>query len=658
MRKYRQIIVILLAVLMGLFSLSGCNLMRLINPEPTAIPVTPTPIPVTELTICLGYEPRSLYPYQASSQAAQEVLQAIYDGPIDILNGGQIEPVILEKMPEFSDKSAFFTPVSVSEGDVVINTYGDLVTLKIGTRVFPDGCTSPTCAVVWDGTSELLVNQLTATFELLGGLKWSDGQPLSASDSLYAFMVASDPATPANKQSIDQTDSYTVVNDTTVKWVGKPGLVTDTFEQYFWAPMPEHAWGEYSADELLDAEKVNRSPLGWGAYVVDEWQPGVFIRLRKNPNYFRAAEGLPLMDIITFKFLVNAEPDTILQVAEAECDIVSSTALDLQDIIYLSEHVQSSGFSLEMVQPTEIEMLAIGITPYAYDDNYYPYGGDRPDIFGDTRTRQAIAYCMDRDTINNKLLGGVAEITNSLLAVEHPLLEGVTLMPYSYDPTLGISLLEQVGWRDLDLNPDTPLIAEGVNNVPQGTVFEIELLISESPLRGEIASEIAAGLANCGIRANISQVPASELYQPGPDGPIFGRQFDLALLSWQTGGRFDCRLFTTSEIPTDANFWVGEKTGGANYYGFSNLSYDENCALSAQGGLDTAASIQAERSALQILNNELPFMPVYHHPVSFLKSKDVCGFIRNIDQKNRFLMDIENLYIDVTCVDTELKTPE
>ncbi len=653
MKKYKQITVILLAVLIGLFSVSGCNLMRLLNPEPTVIPVTPTPLPATELTICLGYEPRSLYPYQASSQAAQEVLQAIYDGPVDILGGGQIDPVILKKMPEFSDNSAFFTPVSVSEGDVVINTYGELVALEPGTRVFPSGCTGPTCAVTWDGISELQVNQLTATFELLDGLKWSDGQPLLASDSLYAFKVASDPATPINKRVIDQTDSYMAVNDTTVEWVGKPGLVTDAFEQYFWAPMPEHAWGGYSADELLGMEEVNLSPLGWGAYVVDEWQPNAYIRLRKNPHYFRADEGLPLTDIITFKFLVNAEPDSILQVAEAECDIVSSTALGLQDIMYLSEHVQNSGFSLETVQPTEIEMLAIGITPYAYDDNYYPYGGDRPDIFGDTRTRQAIAYCIDRDTIGNKLLGGAVEIANSLLGVGHPLLEGVTLTPYPYDPARGISLLEQVGWRDLDLNPDTPLIAGVVNNVPQGTAFEIDLLLSESPLRGEIASEIAAGLANCGIKVNISQVPASELYRPGPDGPIFGRQFDLALLSWQTGGRFDCRLFTTGEIPTDANYWVGEKTGGANYYGFSNPAYDENCALSAQGGVDVAASQQAEQNALQIINNELPFIPVYLHPLSFLKSKDVCGFVGNSDQKNKFLMDIENLYTDVTCVDAE-----
>ena len=66
-----------------------------------------------------------------------------------------------------------------------------------------------------------------------------------------------------------------------------------------------------------------------------------------------------------------------------------------------------------------------------------------------------------------------------------------------------------------------------------------------------------------------------------------------------------------------------------------------------------AASIQAERNALQMLNSELPFIPVYLHPSSLLKSKDVCGFNENIGQKEEFLMDIENLYTGGACVDAE-----
>ncbi|MDO9545391.1 MAG: ABC transporter substrate-binding protein, partial [Pelolinea sp.] len=560
------------------------------------------------------------------SQAAQEVLQAVYDGPIDILNDGQVEPIILKRMPSLTDGSAFLTPVSVFAGDEVVDTFGDLVSLQAGTRVFPSGCTSPSCAIAWDGVTELQVNQITATYELLDGLKWSDGQLISAPDSVYAFQVASDPAAPISKRVIDQTGSYTTVDDTTIEWVGKPGLVTDTFESYFWAPMPEHVWGKYSVDELLEAEEVNRNPLGWGAYVVEEWQPGAYIRLRKNPYYFRTDEGLPKTDFINFKFLQNANPETIRLSVGSECDIVSSTALDLQDMIYLSNTEPDPEFIIQKEGSSHVEMLAIGITPASYDDYYYPYGVDRPDIFGDERVRQALAYCIDRDAINNELLGGIADINNALFASDNFLLSGLNMTMYAHDPAGGISLLEQVGWRDHDLNPDTPMTAANVANVPPGTVFEVELLLSESSLRADIAREISTGLANCGIKVNVTQLPASELYQPGPDGRIFGRQFDLALLSWQTDDRFNCEWFMTGEIPKDANYWLGEKTGGANYYGFSDGTYDAACVASQQSGLDHGAALQADQQNIQLLNQRLPFITIYHQSKIHLVKKGIEGF--------------------------------
>ncbi|MDO9546553.1 MAG: hypothetical protein Q7J07_07365, partial [Pelolinea sp.] len=102
-RIYLLSIIIVITSCRSVSSTSGISVDRIeIKPPETR-----------ELTICLGYEPESLYPYRASSQAAQEVLQAVYDGPIDILNDGQVEPIILKRMPSLTDGSAFLTPVSV-----------------------------------------------------------------------------------------------------------------------------------------------------------------------------------------------------------------------------------------------------------------------------------------------------------------------------------------------------------------------------------------------------------------------------------------------------------------------------------------------------------------------------------------------------------------
>ncbi|NTW42531.1 MAG: hypothetical protein HGA44_22105, partial [Cellulomonadaceae bacterium] len=49
--------------------------------EPTELP-TPTAEPKV-LTVCLGNEPASLFPYTANGAAAEAILAAIYDGPCE-----------------------------------------------------------------------------------------------------------------------------------------------------------------------------------------------------------------------------------------------------------------------------------------------------------------------------------------------------------------------------------------------------------------------------------------------------------------------------------------------------------------------------------------------------------------------------------------------
>ena len=123
---------------------------------------TPTPEPLKELNICVRYEPTTLYYYTAASQTAKHILQTIYDGPFDHRNNGEMQPMIFEKTPSLADGTASFTPISVQAGDAVVDIYGSPTSLEAGTMVFPSGCTDIACAVVWDGSSELLMDELSA----------------------------------------------------------------------------------------------------------------------------------------------------------------------------------------------------------------------------------------------------------------------------------------------------------------------------------------------------------------------------------------------------------------------------------------------------------------------------------------------------------------
>ncbi|MFZ1040996.1 MAG: hypothetical protein WCA79_19905 [Anaerolineales bacterium] len=99
-----------------IFLLSACaSLPSKSNeqPAPTMTPrpsFTPTPSPRT-LTICLGEEPNTLYPYGNLNAAAQSVLAAIDDGPIDTI-GYAYHPVILQKLPSIADGDATITQIT------------------------------------------------------------------------------------------------------------------------------------------------------------------------------------------------------------------------------------------------------------------------------------------------------------------------------------------------------------------------------------------------------------------------------------------------------------------------------------------------------------------------------------------------------------------
>ncbi len=215
------------------------------TPAITSTP-TATAVPPKTLVVCLGEEPSSLYMYETSSRAMWSVLEAIYDGPIDTVDYLP-EPVILENLPTLENNGVQLSAVSVTAGDEVANVEGDLVALAKGVKVFPEGCTSPDCAVEWDGQSDLSVVQMSARFTIKPGITWSDGQALTAEDSVFSYTVSVDPATIVTKNLIKRTASYTAVDAQTVQWKGIPGYLTMNPGAFFWIPLPKHILGEMSA---------------------------------------------------------------------------------------------------------------------------------------------------------------------------------------------------------------------------------------------------------------------------------------------------------------------------------------------------------------------------------------------------------------------------
>ena len=61
--------------------------------------------------------------------------------------------------------------------------------------------------------------------------------------------------------------------------------------------------------------------------MLEEWRPGQDIRMSANPDYFRAAEGLPAFDVLLFRFIPEGGSASIEQLLTEDCDILDETAI-------------------------------------------------------------------------------------------------------------------------------------------------------------------------------------------------------------------------------------------------------------------------------------------------------------------------------------------
>lgn len=524
-------------------------------PTPTA-----TEVPPLVLSVCMAEEPAGLYRYDGyEGMAKQSVFAAIY---LDLLatDRGTQESLFFENIPSQENGGILLEAVPVKVGQPVLDASGNVVYLSEGSQIEHAINYSVENPVVWNHEQDYHMNQFTVTFRLLPDLKWSDGEALDAEDFVFSYHLAEKSSLGHYKWAIDRTASFVSSDEQTLVWKGIPGFVPRDLKDILWAPLPSHQIGEFSDTQLLGAAETSQFPLGWGAYRLINWEVGSQIVLEKNPHFVLKEQGLPAYDQLVFQI----EPDlesALQKLASGQCDILDKTyqleGLEKSQLESLSAASTLVGENWEPVQ-----QLVFGITPAEYDQGFYnAWTNERQDILGALATRQALAACIDP-----------AALLREYLTERLP--EGMEL-PADLQASAAVDgnlALDEIGWViDAETEGDVRL-ARNVENVLSGTQLRLELLTGQSQLDQNIARLIAQQLAGCAVGVEIQPLPVGELYRPGPDGLVFGRKFELALVSWQGEHQNLCQLYTSDKIPSSINSWVG-----TNLAGLQEPDFDENC---------------------------------------------------------------------------------
>ncbi|MGE5248834.1 MAG: ABC transporter substrate-binding protein, partial [Bacteroidota bacterium] len=270
------------------------------------------------------------------------------------------------------------------------------------------------------------------------------------------------------------------------------------------------------------------------------------------------------------------------------------------------------------------------------------FGKDRADIFSDPRTRQGIALCLDRKKVVDTVLQGLTTVPSTYLPTDHPLYNNAAQV-YAFDPAAGIALLEEAGWRDTDGNPATPRQAVAVKNVGPGTQLLLNYFTTSATQRRQVVDILTQSLAQCGIGVNVQYFSQNDLYAPGPEGPLFGRRFDLIEYSMGVNGiEPPCEWFTTSEIPSAANHWIG-----TNVTGYSSAEYDAACTAARASLPDEPAYTESYRQTQILFATDLPAIPLYYRLRVAAARPDFCHF--DLDPSGSPLWNIEAFDYGPSC---------
>lgn len=275
------------------------------------------------------------------------------------------------------------------------------------TRLTPDGTPEPFLA-----KSVKTRDDQTYTITLHEGVTFHDGTPLDAEAVKINLERHMDPATQsralANAANID---TITVVDDLTVRVVLK----------FPWAAFTQLLAGNLgliASPRAIQAGKINEEPVGSGPFMLSERVPGDHTTVVRNPDYW--LENRPYLDEITYRVI----PDDEVRKTSVENGEIQAGQSIRADALADADSID--GVSSTST-PGRVNTIHINNTVAPFDD---------------VRVRQALAYALDYDALNEVIYDGVADPAHGFISSESPYYDASVEYP-EYDPERAAALIAE-----------------------------------------------------------------------------------------------------------------------------------------------------------------------------------------------------------------------
>jgi peptide/nickel transport system substrate-binding protein len=282
-------------------------------------------------------------------------------------------------------------------------------------RLRPDGSMTPELA-----TKAEVVNSSTISVTLRAGVKFADGDPLTAADVKYSIL-----------RNHGASSAYPFISDVaSIDTNGELGLTIHLSAAVAGAFYPLLADGATMPVDPA-AVKRNSNPVtgSWGAgpFTLKSYTAGQSITFVKNPKYWNAK---------------NIRLGTINVLNEAGGTPAPINALKAGTVDIEDENVDVSELG---------ELTGQGITAqkvYTPESILFFNTCATRGPLKDVRLRQALNYALNKSTLNTALASGTGQPANSFFPGSSPLSPPDLNNYYAYNPAKAKQLLAAAGYKN------------------------------------------------------------------------------------------------------------------------------------------------------------------------------------------------------------------
>jgi peptide/nickel transport system substrate-binding protein len=342
---------------------------------------------------------------------------------------------------------------------------------------------------------------LTWTFDIRTGVKWSDGEPLTARDIAFTYdrVLSGPPWSTTWGTYLKGVTSVTAPDDTTVVLkLDKPNAVLPLLPIPI---VPEHVWKNVSGDQAKTyaAEPTNGQPVvGSGPFrFVSGTAGGSTYRFEANPDYWG---GAPHVDEVVFRVYKTADP-MVQALIKGEIDFAEGISplqvKALQGQPGITAHNGNGSLFEE-----------IGFNTGSVDTQTgKPIGDPNPAVL-DPKFRHALGYALDLPQIIRKVYQGAARPGDTIILPNYPdwKWDPPPDQAFTFDLQKAGQLLDQAGYKR---GPD------GLRTMPDGSpIGTIRLAArTDAELNASVNTMdyFKEWLGQLGIKAEVQPYESSKL---------------------------------------------------------------------------------------------------------------------------------------------------